>query len=57
MCLTHHNAVELVGTVDGLVESEPLHQVGLHLKRVHVGEGLLGPRQNLEKEKMAMLSL
>ncbi len=45
---TYHEAVQLIRTVEGLVQPEPLLQIGLHLERVHVGEGLLGPGENLE---------
>ena len=41
------DSVELVRTVDRLVESEPLQEVGLHLEGVHVREGLLGPGEDL----------
>ena len=39
--------VQLVGAVERLVQAEALHQVGLHLKWVHIREGLLGPGQHL----------
>jgi len=42
-----HNSVELVWTVCGLVEPEPLPEVGLHLEGVDVRKRLLRPRQNL----------
>ena len=35
--------IELVRTVDRLVESKAIHQISLHLKRVNVRERLLGP--------------
>ena len=43
----HHHSVQLVRTVDWLVQSEALQQVGLHLEGVDVREGLLRPGENL----------
>merc|ERR1719454_1436769 len=43
----NHHRIKLVGAVDGLVESEPVNKVSLHLKRINVWERLLGPCQNL----------
>ena len=44
---SYHDSVELVWTVERLVQAEPLQQIVLHFKRINVRKRLLGPRQYL----------